>query len=477
MKIDYKPNTGNLRGSQPQAYDALKKWYNDETSLTFTLKGYAGTGKTYLLKHFLDTVVKKTVCVTAPTHKAVKVVERATGKQGKTLQSLHGLRPNVNLDNFNTNNIRFDTIGTEYMRNYAIVIIDECGQIGKSLYDLNKERSLRYKTKILYVGDPAQLPPIKERNSLTFTDVKDTFEMTEVIRQEIGNPLLEVLGLLRNDILTQGDTALRYIYDKKRDVNDLGEGFVKLDPQSFQTQLVSAMSSDAFSANISYAKYAAWTNSSINAYNRYIRNALLKTTEQLDYNDLLTGYKTIVDEFNDPIITNSEDYVIKSLEKRLTQHGFMVFVVTLYAMITQTERVINIVDHNHDTYSIYYEIVSTLQRIAINSDRMSKGKNWRKYFEFKDQFLTIYDIQVPVSEFKTDNIPKEIDYGYGLTVHKLQGSTIENMFINVLDITCYRGDPKSPIRNTSRSPYNIELRNKLLYTALSRASKKVHLLF
>lgn len=477
MEINYKPNHAGLKGSQPEAYDRLKAWYNDENSLAFTLKGYAGTGKTYLLKHFLDTVVKKSVCVTAPTHKAVKVVERATGKQGRTLQSLHGLRPNVNLDNFNTNNVRFDTIGTEYMRNYALVIIDECGQIGHALYQLNKERSERYHTKILYVGDPAQLPPIRERNSLTFTNVKDSYEMTEVIRQEVGNPLLEVLGMLRKDIMTQGNSALNYIHNKKQDINDNGEGFIKLDGYGFQSQLIAAMASDEFSRNIAHAKYAAWTNNSINGYNKFIREQLLHTKEQLDINDLLTGYKTIVDEFNDPILVNSEDYVIRDINKRLTEHGFMVYVVSLYAITTQTEQVVNIVDHLDDTFIVYYEIVSNLQKFAVNSDRMSKGKNWRKYYEFKDQFITLKDIIVPVDEFKNDSIPKELDYGYGLTIHKLQGSTIENMFINVLDITCYRGDPKSPIRNSTRNPYNIELRNKLLYTALSRASKKVFLLF
>jgi len=477
MEINYKPSLSDLKGSQPEAYEKLKAWYNDEKNLCFTLKGYAGTGKTHLLKYFLDNVVRKTVCVTAPTHKAVKVVERATGKQGRTLQSLHGLRPNVNLDNFNTNNIRFDTIGTEYMRNYALIVIDECGQIGSALYELNKERSMRYNTKIIYIGDPCQLPPIKERNSRTFTDVKDTYELTEIIRQEVGNPLLEVLGKLRTDVATQGNSALNYIWSKKYELNEKGEGFIKLDGFQFQTQLIEAMQSDAFSADISYAKYAAWTNNSINGYNKFIREKLLGTTEQLDLNDLLTGYKTIVDEFNEPILTNSEDYVIKSLEKRMSEHGFMMFTVTLYAMITQTERVINIVDHNHDSFIVYYEIVSNLQKYAVNSDRMSKGKNWRKYFAFKDQYITLKDISVPVSEYKSDSIPKELDYGYGLTIHKLQGSTIDNMFINVLDITCYKGDPKSPIRNTTSNPYAIELRNKLLYTALSRARKKVFLLF
>jgi exodeoxyribonuclease-5 len=476
MELNYPVNT-ELKGSQLEAFNKLKAWYNDKNNLCFTLKGYAGTGKTFLLKYFIDNVVRIPVCVTAPTHKAVKVVEKATGKPGKTLQSLHGLRPNVNLDNFNTNNIRFDTIGTEHMRDYGLVIIDECGQIGKALYELNKERSTRYKTKILYVGDPCQLPPINERLSKTFTDVPTMFELTEIIRQEAGNPLLEVLGMLRKDIVTQGNSALNYVYTKKYELNEKNQGFIKLNAEQFNRQLLDHMLSDEFSKDIAHAKYSAWTNRSINAYNSFIRHALLDTNEILDVNDLLTGYKTIVDEFNDPIITNSEDYIIKDISKRMSEHEFMTYTVLLYAMTSGTTRTITVVDHNDESYGTYYAIIKALQQFAVNSDKMSRGKNWKKYFAFKDQYITLQDISIPVSETKTDFIPRELDYGYGLTVHKLQGSTIHNMFINVLDITCYNGDPKTPIRNSKYQPFAIELRNKLLYTALSRARDKVFLLF
>jgi len=137
--------------SQTQALDAMAKWVASDLP-TFTLSGYAGTGKTFILKYFLNEVFKKPVCITAPTHKAARNAERATNRATKTLHSLHGLRPNTNLDTFNIDNIAFSALGDPQMKNYAMVVIDECSQIGSSLYELNLRRAIDFGVKILYVG-------------------------------------------------------------------------------------------------------------------------------------------------------------------------------------------------------------------------------------------------------------------------------------------------------------------------------------
>ena len=59
----------NLYPSQQQALDRLSDWYNSN-ELECTLCGYAGTGKTYILRYFLDNIVDKSFTITAPTHKA-----------------------------------------------------------------------------------------------------------------------------------------------------------------------------------------------------------------------------------------------------------------------------------------------------------------------------------------------------------------------------------------------------------------------
>ena len=63
----------NLYPSQQRALNQLSDWYNSE-ELECTLCGYAGTGKTYILRYFLDNIVDKSFTITAPTHKALRVL-------------------------------------------------------------------------------------------------------------------------------------------------------------------------------------------------------------------------------------------------------------------------------------------------------------------------------------------------------------------------------------------------------------------
>ena len=155
MKIDTKSvvhtNAHGLYESQAKALQELQTWWKSD-EIEHTLKGYAGTGKTFLIKKFIEIVVNKTFTITAPTHKALRVMEQHLGIKGTTLQSLHGLKPNVELLDFDIDNLKFDTIGRPKMDNYSLVIIDESSMINTPLFNLNRERATNQKVKILYVG-------------------------------------------------------------------------------------------------------------------------------------------------------------------------------------------------------------------------------------------------------------------------------------------------------------------------------------
>ena len=69
-----------LYPGQQQAIDKLSDWYFSN-ELECTLEGYAGTGKTYILRYFLDNIVNKSYTVTAPTHKALRVLESQVGRK------------------------------------------------------------------------------------------------------------------------------------------------------------------------------------------------------------------------------------------------------------------------------------------------------------------------------------------------------------------------------------------------------------
>jgi len=146
--------TGKIITFNSEQYDGLKRinhWLKNGDKI-FTLAGYAGTGKSTIVKKILDDY-RFGVVVSAPTHKAKKVVMNTTGEDGKTLHALLGLRPDVDLDNFNPNDPKFNPIAIPRITDYNLVVIDEASMINKELYDLILEKTTGRRTKVLFMGD------------------------------------------------------------------------------------------------------------------------------------------------------------------------------------------------------------------------------------------------------------------------------------------------------------------------------------
>lgn len=459
-----------LTNSQTEGLERMLTWAASNSKQPFTLKGYAGTGKTFLTKQFIKEYGKPLV-VTAPTHKAVRVIEQATNKKGKTIHSLHGLRPNVNLDDFDVDNIEFDALSEPAIKNYSLVIMDECSQINKSLYRLNEMRSNEFGTKILYIGDPAQLPPVKERISPTFVN-SNGFTLNEIVRQEAGNPLLEILKMLRYDVENGSSTFLHHIYRNHMSLNDKAEGYVCLDNKSFGKEMIDYFKSEAFSQNVNLVRYTGYLNDNIAVWNEYIRKNLIEDSDNiLTVDDLLLGYNTITDEYNNLTLINSEDYMIADIDKRLSDYSFVTYIVSLRNIFTGEMTTVSIVDHKDPSFVNYTNIIISLRNDALTRRGIERSKAWRRFFEFKQKNLCMIDIEMEESRM----LKRDIDYGYGVTTHKLQGSTMQHMFVNVANMVYYK-DSRIPRANTRSNPYAIDFRNKLLYTAISRASKLSYLL-
>ena len=91
-----------LNDQQEAAITALVRFIDENLGETFTIKGYAGTGKStsiqVLLERLKEAKIDKKVIFTAPTHKAVKVLRRMANEKGiddvefSTIHSLLGLK-------------------------------------------------------------------------------------------------------------------------------------------------------------------------------------------------------------------------------------------------------------------------------------------------------------------------------------------------------------------------------------------------
>jgi hypothetical protein len=86
------------------------------------------------------------------------------------------------------------------------------------------------------------------------------------------------------------------------------------------------------------------------------------------------------------------------------------------------------------------------------------------------------DVPIIYNDGYKSYIKKELDYGYAVTITKLQGSTITNILIDTLDICYYPKNYEVLRYNTNNVPNAIDNRNRHLYTGISRASDKAILL-
>jgi hypothetical protein len=210
-----------LTSEQLKCGKQLLKFIKDPSQTTFGLYGYAGTGKTTSTVEIIAYLIRnefiKSVVFTAPTNKAVNVIKAKFRTLLKDIyEKIYSkiLEKDFDfesiLDKLYIDKIKIDFITihrllefkidynsdgglifmrnncgkkkTSLMREYEIIVIDECSMIPMDLLDAifndinmctekmdNKKISDQMKIpKILFTGDPAQLPPVNETQSFVF---------------------------------------------------------------------------------------------------------------------------------------------------------------------------------------------------------------------------------------------------------------------------------------------------------------------
>jgi exodeoxyribonuclease-5 len=171
---------------QDAALKAVDDWLKVPRSLVFRLFGYAGTGKTTLARHIAEGVTGD-VCFAAFTGKAALVL-RSKGCEGAS--TIHSLiyRSRMAEDEDPT----FVLNRQSDVAKARLVIIDECSMVDE---ELGKDL-LSFGTKVLVLGDPAQLPPVKGGGY--FTEQQPDMMLTEVHRQARDNPIIRLSMEVRN---------------------------------------------------------------------------------------------------------------------------------------------------------------------------------------------------------------------------------------------------------------------------------------
>ena len=88
------------------------------------------------------------------------------------------------------------------IQNYDLVVIDESSMVNEELFDfLMSEVNLT--TRLLFMGDPYQLPPVNEAISESFTQIGDQSNLSEVMRYE--GAIAEVVADARTNLSRRGE--------------------------------------------------------------------------------------------------------------------------------------------------------------------------------------------------------------------------------------------------------------------------------
>ena len=154
-----------LTTEQAQSLALMLEWFSKKKRENYRLSGYAGTGKSYLVGKFLQAIGREpTVYCLAPSHKARRNLQDLIDISGvdwiecQTIAKFLGQSPKLNTET-GLEEFTSDSKGRIYA---DLVIADEYSMLStKNLEEIQK----KYAGRILFVGDPAQLPPVGEKSS------------------------------------------------------------------------------------------------------------------------------------------------------------------------------------------------------------------------------------------------------------------------------------------------------------------------
>lgn len=442
---------------QAALVDRLVVFMNDTNKRKlFVLKGYAGTGKTT----FTNTLIKslpdvhfKYVLV-APTGRAAKVLASYTGKQANTI---HKKIYNIGHDKAG----RAVTNLKENKHTNTLFIVDESSMIGNSETDGESSFGQRkvlddlfefvYSGKncfMLFIGDTAQLPPVKlvlspaldvdyiafEYNVSVFTH-----ELKDVVRQQQDS------GILLNA------TALRILI-KRGDKDPVLKAFGFDDVHCLNGNEVEEKLSTAFnSKHIDESIVICRSNKQANRYNQYIRTNFLEQTDEVSSGDQLmvlkNNYFWLADDSEAGFIANGDVIEVKSVMNIEEQYGFR------FADVR-----IKLVDYPNEP-----ELVVKIMLDTIHTETPAlSGENSRKLW---DEIFASYH-KVKSMKAKMDHVrgdeyfnALQVKFAYAVTCHKAQGGQWKNVFVDQGYMT--------------EESYTTE-HLRWLYTAVSRATEQLY---
>ncbi|MDQ1339002.1 MAG: family ATPase [Campylobacterota bacterium] len=431
--------------TQNQAYEAIAaqleniiktdmKWDNE-----VSLSGAAGTGKTYLTTKLVKKLKEKYhITITAPTHKALQVLrqnlinDEIENVDTKTIQSFLNL---TLVTDYDRGIQKFEPIKSKEKDNAKtdILIVDESSMIGQDLYEFIIKAIENERVKaVLYVGDEYQLLPIDSDKNQIF-NVRSRYKLNEIVRQAKDSYIITMATKARNIIKSKNYISIKEFFDDAA-FKDKVQFFNSA--QSFY---------DDFCTPETWAKkdkaIVSFTNKSVDNHNRAIRKRFWEEQNVYDPETLLKGDKVIFQKAN--VISGMLIHQNSSIVElsSATKEYLNSLQIDFWDCKDLEDRPLKVVDpYSQGRFEM---VLNTLAKDAKNEKHYETRKQkWERFFALKDMFA-------------------DVKYIYASTIHKVQGSTYETVYIDLTEIENMRDK---------------DMMYRLLYVALTRASQDVKIL-
>jgi exodeoxyribonuclease-5 len=452
------PDINTLKEQQLAAYIAMTEFLSEPGGGMFLLKGYAGSGKTFTISRVMEWVLQNKrvwrIAVTAPTNKAVKVLADASDFQHSslkysTIHSLLGLKEQI--DGYGNQNFVPDKKYAPAIEKYQVLIIDEVSMLNDDLF-LMVEAYVRLGMKIIFMGDPAQIPPVGKKDCIPFSvkGQKDynikVMTLTEIVRQAADNPIIATTMAIRSAIGRPNTFPIL-----RNAINPDGTGVIMLQKgnpehsEFVEQYLERYFNSDNFKNDSDFMKVICWTNKVVNRMNTWIRVKVYGSEEARAR--IVKGEKLIV---NKPILeeemviwTTNDEFEVVDYTERIEEINDGQFQLKYYAAevrgrgSAEGHEKSSIVKIIHEESMETYALI--VQALIDNAKAVRQG-SWQAATAWKE----VYDFQQTFAD---------VNYNYAITAHKSQGSTYENVLVLCQDIDANR---------------DVTERNRIKYTACSR---------
>jgi hypothetical protein len=375
----------------------------------FLLEGYAGTGKSFSITELAKSGKYKPseICFTAPTNKAVKVLRAYLNDAGleasptRTIYSLLGLSLQANGE------VKELTKPEEPidLSSLKVVVVDESSMVNRFLMDAIEDSSINFKLPYIFMGDPAQLPPIGELRSPAFK-IENKFTLTKVLRY--GNSMLDLATRIRN-------------------VVDSPFPSIKIETADPVFRVTKPEWLDRIRDNIELlksgdAKIIAWRNVKVDEYNSYVRRLIYGIEAKRDpwiIGDKIVAKAPLKNLDDETIMQNAEEGIIEAIA------------IGSHPKHTEFE-IYNLLVLHEDGRKVTLRVTTPSGQFALNNRlnelsmeaKSGKRYKWREFWQLKDSF-------------------HEIKHAYAMTSHGAQGSSYRITFIDLEDIMLNRNRPEA----------------------------------